>query len=178
MKLNSKRQKRNYIIIALCGVLVLMGIGYAAFSNLLKINGTANISNSWNIEITNIRGVNDSDVTNNEAYDKANPAVGSDKVSATFSTGLIKPGDTRIYEVEVTNKGSVDAEVTSLFTNNSSEAIVFSYDGVSTSKALTDAGVYNKSSLVKQEPFELDASEKKYSIQSPGYQRSGSCRGV
>lgn len=162
MRINSKREQRNYIIIALCGVLVLMGIGYAAFSNLLKINGTANISNSWNIEITNIRGVNDSDVTNNEAYDKANPTVGSDKVSATFSTGLIKPGDTRVYEVEVTNKGSVDAEVTSLFTNNSSEAIVFSYDGVSTSKALTDAGVYNKSSLVKQEPFELDASEKKY----------------
>ena len=55
MKINSKRQERNYIIIGLCAVLVIMGVGYAAFSQLLTINGTANISNSWCVGFDNTK---------------------------------------------------------------------------------------------------------------------------
>ena len=161
--MKSKRDKRNYIIIGLCAILVIMGVGYAAFSSLLTINGTANITNSWNIEITNIRGVNLSGVQNNGAYDKEEPTVGQDKVSATFHTGLIQPGDTRIYEVEVTNKGSVDADITSVFKNTLSDAIYFSYDGVGPLGAagtdvLTSAGVYNTNELTTEEPFSLPAN--------------------
>ena len=47
MKINSQRDKGNYLIIALCAILVVMGAGYAAFLSLLTINGTANFSNSW-----------------------------------------------------------------------------------------------------------------------------------
>ena len=158
-----KYDKRNYIIIGLCMILVIMGVGYAAFSQLLTINGTANITNSWNIEITNIRGVNLSSVQNNGAYDKEEPTVGSDKVSATFHTGLISPGDTRIYEVEVTNKGSVDADITSVFKNTLSDSIYFSYDGVGPlgvtgTDVLTNAGVYNTDLLSTEEPFSLPAN--------------------
>ena len=161
--MKSKRDKRNYIIVGLCAVLVVMGVGYAAFSQLLTINGTANITNSWNIEITNIRGVNLSSVQNNGAYDKEEPTVGQDKVSATFHTGLIQPGDTRIYEVEVTNKGSVDADITSVFKNTLSDAIYFSYDGVGPlggtgTDVLTNAGVYNTDLLTTEEPFSLPAN--------------------
>ena len=161
--MKSKRDKRNYIIIGLCMILVIMGVGYAAFSQLLTINGTANITNSWNIEITNIRGVNLSSVQNNGAYDKEEPTVGQDKVSATFHTGLIQPGDTRIYEVEVTNKGSVDADITSVFKNTLSDSIYFSYDGVGPlggtgTDVLTNAGVYNTNELTTEEPFSLPAN--------------------
>ena len=163
MNLKSKSDQRNYIIIALCLILVIMGVGYAAFSQLLTINGTANISNSWNIEITNIRGVNLSSVEGNGTYDKTEPQVGSDKVSATFHTGLISPGDTRIYEVEVTNKGSVDADVTSVFNNTLSDSIYFSYDGVGPlggtgTDVLTNGGVYNTNLLTTEEPFSLPAN--------------------
>ena len=158
-----KQDKRNYIIIGLCMILVVMGVGYAAFSQLLTINGTAGITNSWNIEITNIRGVNLSSVQNNGAYDKVEPTVGSDKVSATFHTGLISPGDTRIYEVEVTNKGSVDADITSVFNNTLSDSIYFSYDGVGPlggtgTDVLTNSGVYNTNLLTTEEPFSLPAN--------------------
>ena len=161
--MKSKRDKRNYIIIGLCAILVIMGVGYAAFSQLLTINGTANITNSWNIEITNIRGVNLSSVQNNGAYDKEEPTVGQDKVSATFHTGLIQPGDTRIYEVEVTNKGSVDADITSVFENTLSDFIYFSYDGVGPlggngTDVLTNTGVYNTDLLTTEEPFSLPAN--------------------
>ena len=163
MKLKSKQYQRNYVIIGLCLILVVMGVGYAAFSQLLTINGTASITNSWNIEITNIRGVNLSSVQNNGAYDKEEPTVGQDKVSATFHTGLIQPGDTRIYEVEVTNKGSVDADITSVFKNTLSDAIYFSYDGVGPlggtgTDVLTNTGVYNSDLLSTEEPFSLPAN--------------------
>ena len=90
MKQNEKN-KRNYIIIGLCSILLIMTVGYAAFSQLLQINGTSNIASNWNIEITNIRAVNLASVTGNSAYDIEEPAVGTDKLSATFHTGLESP---------------------------------------------------------------------------------------
>ena len=55
MDLKIKTDKRNYIIIGLCMILVVMGVGYAAFSSLLTINGTANISNSWCVGFDNTK---------------------------------------------------------------------------------------------------------------------------
>ena len=160
-KINFKN--RNYIIIGLCLVLVLMAVGFAAFAQQLQINGTSNITSSWDIRITNIRAVNLGSVTNNGAYDITEPSIGSDNLSASFETGLKSPGDTRIYEIEVTNSGSLDAEVTTVFTNTLSEAIHFSYDGVGPlggtgTDVLTNAGVYNTASVSSSEPFSLPAT--------------------
>ena len=55
MKIKSERDKRTYLIIALCAILVVMGVGYAAFSQMLTINGTANISNSWCVGFDNTK---------------------------------------------------------------------------------------------------------------------------
>ena len=162
MRQNDKK-KKNYIIIGLCMVLLIMTVGYAAFNSLLTINGTSEITSNWNIEITGIRAVNDSSVTRNTAYDIDSPAVGSDKLSASFHTGLKSPGDARIYEIEITNKGSLDAEVTSIFTNALSDSVHFSYDGVGPLggtgiDVLTNAGVYNTNLLSEEEPFSLPAT--------------------
>ena len=156
------KNKRNYIIIGLCLVLVLMAVGFAAFAQQLQINGTSNITSSWDIRITNIRAINLSSVTNNGAYDITEPSIGSDNLSASFQTGLKSPGDTRIYEIEVTNSGSLDAEVTTVFTNTLSDSVHFSYDGVgplggSGTDVLTNAGVYNTASVSNAEPFSLPA---------------------
>ena len=160
-KINIKN--RNYIIIGLCLLLVLMAVGFAAFAQQLQINGTSNITSSWDIRITGIRAVNLGSVTNNGAYDITEPSIGSDNLSASFQTGLKSPGDTRIYEIEVTNSGSLDAEVTTIFTNTLSEAVHFSYDGVgplggSGTDVLTNAGVYNTASVSSSEPFSLPAT--------------------
>ena len=160
-KINFKN--RNYIIIGLCAVLVLMAVGFAAFAQQLQINGTSNITSSWDIRITNIRAVNLGSVTNNGAYDITEPSIGSNNLSASFQTGLKSPGDTRIYEIEVTNSGSLDAEVTTVFTNTLSEAVHFSYDGVGPlggtgTDVLTNAGVYNTASVSSSEPFSLPAT--------------------
>ena len=41
------KKKRNYIIIGLCAVLFLMGVGYAAFNTELKISGTSKVTSNW-----------------------------------------------------------------------------------------------------------------------------------
>lgn len=49
-----KQNKRNIIIGSLCVIVLLMAVGYAAFQTVLNIQGTSNITSSWDINVTNI----------------------------------------------------------------------------------------------------------------------------
>ena len=49
------RTNRNYIIAGLCMILVIMGVGYAAFQSQLKISGTSNIASNFLVKITDIQ---------------------------------------------------------------------------------------------------------------------------
>ncbi len=197
----SEKRKNNILIGVLLGVVVLMGIAYAAFASDLNIVGTGNTTNNWDVRITNIRGVNeclsnfdnqsaistskvenkveyipnakgssevqqmgDSSCFRNDASDITPPTKSVDGLSATFNTGLVQPGDTRIYEVEVTNSGSLDAVVSHTLTNNSNNpAIEITYDGYSTTSVLTEGGEYSSTSLQTIEPFDLlKNGDKKY----------------
>jgi len=81
----NETKKRNVIIGSLCAVLLLMVVGYAAFSTALNINGTANISSTWNILITDIQTKNIvGGATNAEA------PTGEGTLTATFKTNLVK----------------------------------------------------------------------------------------
>ena len=162
--MREKRNQRTILIVSLLVIIFIMVVGFAAFATNLTINGTANISTSWNVQITNIRGVNDKLVTNNGAYEVTEPTITDNNLTANFHTGLISPGDKRIYEVEVTNLGSVDAEVTSVFNKPINDAIIFTYDGVSETSVLQNDGTYDTTNLSKVEPFELlaNTNNKKY----------------
>jgi len=168
MRYSKMRQKR-FIIIGLCSIVFLMCVGYAAFSTVLTINSTSEITSAWDVEITGVRGVNDASLTYNDAYDKVDPSISNDKLSVTIQTGLLYPGDTRIYEIEVTNKGNVDAEVSTKFENVINDSTIFSFDGVSPvgsdgEDILTPGGTYNPSLLETVEPFDLPAftNNKRY----------------
>ena len=54
----SNNKKRNIIIGSLCAVVLLMAVGYAAFQTVLNIQGTSNITSSWNVKITNVTSKN------------------------------------------------------------------------------------------------------------------------
>ena len=160
----NKKQK-NILIGGLLALVLIMAIGYAAFATQLNIGGTAETTTTWNIRITNIRtvdltSINGTAISNNGAYDVQAPTYdNTNGLTATFSTGLTSPGDTRVYEVEVSNLGSIDADITKVLTNNSNNpAIEFTYDGVSSTSVLTNAGAYTKSSLSTTEPFSLPAT--------------------
>ena len=117
--------QRNYLIIGLCVILVIMGVGYAAFSSQLKITGTSNIDSTWDVQITDIQ----SKVVSGSPENEIEPT--HDKLSATFHTKLYKPNDTMKYDITVSNLGSVDAKLDKInVPENSSTAISYEVTGI------------------------------------------------
>ena len=122
MNLKSKSDKRNYIIIALCLILVVMGVGYASFSSLLTINGTANITNSWCVGF---------DQTKTNTYTASAGIAGGTTPTGTMSysgtacetnyvpnasltANFKQPGDEIEYTLTIKNKSSVTADIKSI----------------------------------------------------------------
>ena len=116
---------RNYIIAGLCMILVIMGVGYAAFSSQLKISGTSNITSNWSVKITNI----ESKVVSGAPTDAETP--GYTDTTATFKTRLTSPGDTMQYDVTVSNEGDIDAKLDKITVPESNNpAIGFEVSGI------------------------------------------------
>ena len=123
----NRRKKNNLIILGLCSILLLMGIGYAAFSSMLNITGTSNISSNWDIRITNIESNLHGKATNavEPSYDNENG------LTASFSTNLVSPGDYAEYTVTVRNNGDIDATLTNIeITDSNNPAIIFETSGL------------------------------------------------
>ena len=119
-------RQRNYIILGLCSILLIMAAGYAAFRTQLNINGTSNITSEWNVLITNIQ----SQVLNGTPEDEAG-SPSHTETTASFSTKLYSPGDKMRYTVTVENRGSIDAVLKTIEnTNSSNEAIIFTINGI------------------------------------------------
>lgn len=122
-KFNSTQ--RNYIIAGLCMILVIMGVGYAAFSSQLKISGTSNITSNWSVKITDIQ----SKVVNGTPANASAPT--HTDTTATFRTTLTSPGDTMQYDVTVSNEGDIDAKLDKITVPESTNpAIGFEVTGI------------------------------------------------
>ena len=125
MKQRFNTRQRNYIILGLCSILLIMAAGYAAFSSRLTINGTSNISSEWKVLITDIQ----SSVLAGAATDAEEPS--HTETTATFKTNLVSPGDSMQYDVTVENQGDIDAVLESIDVNTSdNEAILFETTGI------------------------------------------------
>lgn len=101
------KNKKNIIIGALVGVIMLMAVGYAALAQVLTINGKANIDAEWDVEIT---GITEGTMTG--ATTKGNLTF--DSTSATFEVDLAYPGAKAVYNVAIENKGTIDAKLSSI----------------------------------------------------------------
>ena len=131
MKRRFNRTQRNYIIAGLCMILVIMGVGYAAFQSQLKISGTSNISSNFLVRITDIQ----STVLNGQASDAQTPS--HTETTATFKTNLVSPGDAMRYDITVANEGSIDAVLNSIDVNTGeNDAITFETSGIKEGDAL------------------------------------------
>ena len=115
----SERDKRTYLIIGLCAVLVVMVVGFAAFSSQLQINGTSEISSNWDVHIK------DGGVTYKNAVDATSTlAEKTSNLVATFACNLITPGKSTIsYDVVVENKGTLNAKLDSINLTGGNSAI-------------------------------------------------------
>ena len=125
MRRKFNTRQRNYIILGLCSILLVMAAGYAAFRTQLNINGTSNISSEWKVLITDIQ----SSVLAGAATDAEEPT--HTETTATFKTNLVSPGDSMQYDITVENQGDIDAVLESIDVNTSdNEAILFETTGI------------------------------------------------
>ena len=167
MRSYSRKRKNNIIIGSLCGILLLMVVGYSVFSSRLNIKGTSGISSNWDIEITNIRAGNPA---GGDAYDINEPTYTPS--TATFNTGLKTPGTNRVYEVEISNKGTIDGLVTiASLTVGNNDAIGFTVseykekaynDSFTSLNKTADLNIENGTNDYKDIKFYLKSTEKHY----------------
>ena len=135
MRQRFNRRQRNYIILGLCSILLVMAAGYAAFRTQLTINGTSNISSEWKVLITDIQN----SVLNGTPENSEEPS--HTDTTATFKTKLYSPGDKMRYTVTVENRGSIDAVLKTIEkTDSSNEAIIFTINGIEQGDTLKAKG--------------------------------------
>ena len=106
---------KNALIGALLAVVFVMAVGYAAFAQLLTINGTATIDSSWDVHfdpsqtsstgvaVVNGGGAGATAPSGTIAYNSAN-------TTATLSASLQQPSDTVTFTLKPTNYGSLSAK--------------------------------------------------------------------
>ena len=124
MKIMRSKKKKNIMIIVLCFVLLLMGVGYAVVSQRLTIGGTAKMQGEWDVRITNIQLSRKTGLAKDNSHKYEN-------LSASFQTETLAPGDMLEYTVSVSNKGNIDALVSEInATLDGPEAIKYTVEGI------------------------------------------------
>ena len=102
MRRNNKIYRLLVIVLILC-----LSIGYAVLNSTLKINGTSNIQkNTWDVHFESIYVV----VGSVDAV--VEPTISED-VNINFEVTLDKPGDYFEFYVDVVNRGTIDAIISS-----------------------------------------------------------------
>lgn len=115
------KNKSILIGVALVVVLLLVAVGYASFSGLLNITGTATANG--NFEVVFVNGV----VTTNHGEATVNQA---DNTKMTANVKLNYPGDSAFVMATVRNNGDVPAKLTSLKIYNKGTTNKFSNDDI------------------------------------------------
>ena len=126
MKIRRRSTRRNYIIIALCMVLALMGVGYSAFSSLLTINGTANVQTNWCVGFDNTKtsafqitkGLSTGENPNGTMTYSGTACGSTLQPNSSLTASFHQPGDKIEYTLTIVNKSSVTAAIKSITINN------------------------------------------------------------
>ena len=117
--------KKKIIMVVLSVLVCVMAVGYALLAQELNINGRASIDSTWKVEITNIT---EKDIVG-DATSKEIPSYTS--TTANFSVGLIQPGDSITYDIEISNLGTLKAKVDSINVSmEDNDAITYTTSGV------------------------------------------------
>ena len=106
-----KKQKRNYLLVALIVILLAIAVGYAAFSANLTISGTANASGTWDVKFLSASVDTSSHGTANVTGSK------NDTLSVDVTLGY--PGDGCTVTANIQNAGTVPATTPTIATDGS-----------------------------------------------------------
>ena len=108
----NKDKKLVFGILALLVGIVAVSISYAAFTQNLNINGTANVTASnWSVHFANLTN----GVRNGTAVERTSPTIKSGQTTiGDYAVDLYTPGDSITYTFDVVNDGDYDAKISVL----------------------------------------------------------------
>lgn len=116
--MNKEREMKTLVIAALVISVVAIGVGFAAFSTTLQINGTATVNTlGWDVRFTNIE-LDATKSTANVAQTTptiSNGTIGTSTTNTKISTITAKftePGQKLVYNITVSNNGDYNALLT------------------------------------------------------------------
>ncbi len=110
--MEKRRKTKMIVIISLLVAVVGLSVAYAAMSGLLSINGSANVdAANWDIHFANLSEAK----TKGEASEKNRPNVAENGASITnINVSLNNPKDEVVYDVDLVNEGSINAEISNI----------------------------------------------------------------
>ncbi len=116
---NIKMSKNNKILLGLLAVLLTMSVGYAIFSDSIKVTGTAIARSDWGFTVTCTKSldskffpifeINSADEIGEFGYENDTCTVSGNSV--TIDTTLKMPTAARAFTVSIKNTGGVDAVI-------------------------------------------------------------------
>ena len=100
---------QNYVIVILTITLLVMTVGFAAFSQTLTVSSsTATFKKSvWDVHFDTTTFSETSTIT-------ANPAPTVSNTNVSFAVTLNKPGDVYSFRISAKNFGTIDAKMTGI----------------------------------------------------------------
>ena len=108
MNNNNGREMKILVVAALIISIVAIGIGFAAFSETLTINGNASVqTSSWKVKFSELGTA----TLTGTATEVTAPTL-SDTTIETYNATFKTPGDSVSYKIKVSNTGSYDAKIT------------------------------------------------------------------
>ena len=108
----NKDKKLVFGILALLVSIVAVSISYAAFTQNLNINGTANVqATSWSVHFANLTN----GVRSGTAVERTAPTIKSGRTDiGDYAVEFYTPGDSITYTFDVVNDGDYDAKISVL----------------------------------------------------------------
>ena len=108
MNNNNGREMKILVVAALIISIVAIGIGFAAFSHNLTINGNASVqTSSWKVKFSELGSA----TVTGTAAEVTKPTL-SDTTIETYNATFKTPGDSISYKIKVSNTGSYNAKIT------------------------------------------------------------------
>lgn len=101
---------KNALIGALLAVVFVMAVGYAAFAQLLTINGTATIDSKWDVHFDPSLTTGENTTVGGSETPSGTIGYTSNNTVATLTANLKQPGDVITFTLKPSNYGSLSAK--------------------------------------------------------------------
>ena len=102
---NKNNMKIGMIAVA---AVLLLGVGFAAFTTVLNITGTASLTGDFEVIF------NSASITPKPSDDSEEATISEDGQTLTWKVSLAKPGDSKVVNYQIINNGSIDATLEEL----------------------------------------------------------------